>query len=106
MGFASMYELWEISNSSIDEEKEREAVESVELGKKRRFSRIPMSFAFTDPIHTRSSEVLERLPLKDSNNRVISMRILEGQRKVPIRWLHGDSCIPLEPFCWLQMRSF
>jgi hypothetical protein len=33
-----MHEFWEILNSSIDEEKEREAVESVDLGKKRSFA--------------------------------------------------------------------
>jgi len=38
MGFTLMDELWEILNSSIGEEKEGEAVESGELGKKRRFT--------------------------------------------------------------------
>jgi hypothetical protein len=33
-----MDELWEILNSSFGEEKEGEAVESVELGKKRRIA--------------------------------------------------------------------
>ena len=36
IAFTNMDELWEILNSSIGEEKEGEAVESVELKKKRR----------------------------------------------------------------------
>ncbi len=38
MGFTAMDELWEILNSSFGEEKEGEAVESDELGKKRRIA--------------------------------------------------------------------
>ncbi len=38
MAFTNMDELWEILNSSFGEEKEEKAVESVGLGKKRRFS--------------------------------------------------------------------
>jgi hypothetical protein len=38
MGFTTMDELWEILNSSFGEAKEAEAVESGELGKKRRFA--------------------------------------------------------------------
>ena len=26
-------------------------------------------------------------------------------QKVPIRWLQGDPCVPLEPFLCMQMRS-
>jgi hypothetical protein len=37
MGFTTMDGLWEILNSSFGEEKEGEAVESGELGKKRKF---------------------------------------------------------------------
>jgi hypothetical protein len=37
MGFTTMDKLWQILNSSYGEEKEEEAVESGELGKKRRF---------------------------------------------------------------------
>jgi hypothetical protein len=38
MGFTTLDELWEILNSSIGEEKEGDAVESGELGKKRRIA--------------------------------------------------------------------
>ena len=38
MGFTTMDELWEILNSSFGEEKEGEAVESVESKKKRRIA--------------------------------------------------------------------
>jgi hypothetical protein len=38
VGFTSLDELWEILNSSIGEEKEGDAVESGELGKKRRIA--------------------------------------------------------------------
>jgi hypothetical protein len=38
MAFTNMDELWEILNSSIGDEKEGKAAESVELGKKRRFA--------------------------------------------------------------------
>jgi hypothetical protein len=38
MGLATMDELWEILNFSLGEEKEGEAVEWGELGKKRRFA--------------------------------------------------------------------
>jgi hypothetical protein len=37
LAFTSMDELWEILTSSIEDEKEEDSVESVELGKKRRF---------------------------------------------------------------------
>jgi hypothetical protein len=35
---------------------------------------------------------------KDFNNRVFSMGIFEGHRKVPIRWLQGDSEFPFGAF--------
>ncbi len=38
MGFTTMDELWEILNSSFGEEKEGEAGQSDELGKKRRIA--------------------------------------------------------------------
>ncbi len=38
MGFTTMDELWEILNSSIGDEKEGDAFESGELGKKRRIA--------------------------------------------------------------------
>jgi hypothetical protein len=38
MGFTTLDEFWEILNSSFGEEKEGEAVESVELKKKRRIA--------------------------------------------------------------------
>gem|GEM_PF-1351513 len=38
MGFTTLDELWEILNSSFGEEKEGEAVESGESGKKRRIA--------------------------------------------------------------------
>ena len=35
---------------------------------------------------------------KNSNNRVFSMGIFEGHRKVPIRWLHGELLRPFGAF--------
>ena len=52
LGFTTMDELWGILNSSMGGERERDAGGSLDLGKKRRFSWIPMSFAFTDPSPT------------------------------------------------------
>ena len=35
---------------------------------------------------------------KDSNNRVFSMGVFGSHRKVPIRWLQGDSEFPFGAF--------